>query len=492
MRVPTQVDPPLRGLRARAARGTVVNALFMGAVTSVGLVQGVLVARLLPTDAYGVWGLLMAAFMTLLVLGSVGVEDKYLQQQDDDQQRAFEVAFTLQVLLVPVLAALMLVAMPLLALLYDEPRVTAPGLALALAIPAFALQVPLWVHYRRMDFVRQRLLGSIDPLVTLVVTVALALAGLDVWALVLGAVAGSWAAGIVMALTSPLPLRLRWAPEAMRAYRGFSWPLFVGALSTVLLVQVPVVVASRTLGVTAVAGITLATTISQFAHRVEELVTQSMYPAICRVQDRRELLWEAFWKSNRLALLWAAPLGAGVALFAGDFVQFVIGEKWRFAVPLIAVYGLTAVVNQVGFNWTAFFRAVGDTRPVAAAGTVNLAAVLLIAVPLLATRGLTAFGAGLAAASLIGVAVRLRYVRSLFGGRPLVGRIARGMAPTVPAAGAVLLARALEPGGRSAGRVVAEVALFGVVTLLATGLSERGLLRESVGYLRRGAAPVPS
>ena len=50
------------------------------------------------------------------------------------------------------------------------------------------------------------------------------------------------------------------------------------------------------------------------------MVTQTLYPAICAVKDRPDLLFESFWKSNRLALLWAAPIGAAAALFAGDFV----------------------------------------------------------------------------------------------------------------------------------------------------------------------------
>ena len=44
-----------------------------------------------------------------------------------------------------------------------------------------------------------------------------------------------------------------------------------------------------------------------------------MYPAICAVQDRLELLRESFVKSNRLALMWAMPFGVGIALFAATW-----------------------------------------------------------------------------------------------------------------------------------------------------------------------------
>jgi PST family polysaccharide transporter len=482
------IDGPVSDLRAQAARGTVVNAAFMVGLSGLGLVQGVVLARLLPTDVYGVWGLLMAAFMTLIMLGSVGIDDKYIQQDDPDQQRAFEVAFTIQMLLAPVFLVVLLVGMPLFALVYGRSDIIGPGLVLALAIPAMAFQMPLWAHYRRMDFLRQRTLQAIDPVVTFAITIALALAGLRVWALVIGALAGTWIASLAIASTSPYRLRLRVDRDAVREYRRFSWPLFVGAISTVLLIQGPVTVGSRVLGVTAVAGIALANGISMFTTRVDELVTTSMYPAVCRVKDRADLLFEAFWKSNRLALLWAAPLGVAAALFAGDFVHHVIGEKWRFAVPLIAAYGLTAVVNQIAFNWTAFFRALGDTRPIAVGSAINLAAVMGIAVPLLALEGLTAFGIGLGASAVIAVVVRLWYLRRIFPEASFAPHIARGIVPTLPAAVVVLAMRAVDPGGRSPGRVALEAVTFAVMAITATVLSERELLREAVGYVRGRAA----
>ncbi|MEA2426689.1 MAG: lipopolysaccharide exporter, partial [Thermoleophilaceae bacterium] len=344
-------------LRGRTARGTIVNAVFTVVTNAIWVVQGVALAAILPTSVYGEWGLLMAAFITLLMLGSVGIDDKYIQQDDPDQQRAFEIAFTLQMLLGVVFVVVILVGMPLFALVYGRTDIAGPGMALAASIPALALQMTVWAHFRRMDFLRARRLQAIDPVVTCAATIALAVAGLGIWALVLGAMAGSWAASIAMVRSSPYPLHLRWDRTAFREYSAFSWPLFVAALSTVILIQAPVIVAARAIGLTAVAGIALANNISIFTKKVDDLVTQTIYPAICAVKDRRDLLFEAFWKSNRLALLWAAPLGTGVALFAGDFVHYVIGDKWRFAVSLIAAFGLAAAIDQIAFNWTAFFRA---------------------------------------------------------------------------------------------------------------------------------------
>jgi O-antigen/teichoic acid export membrane protein len=263
----------------------------------------------------------------------------------------------------------------------------------------------------------------------------------------------------------------------------------VGAVSLVLLVQVPLTVSARLLGVAAVGGLTLATNISRFTTRVDDVVTLTLYPAVCAVKDRADLLFESFWKSNRLALLWATPLGAAAALFAGDFVHYIIGPKWRFAVPLIALFGINALLNQVGFNWTAFFRARGETRPVGVANAFGLVTALGIAIPLLVTDGLTGLGIGLCIATGLTVALRLWYLRRLFGDLPILGHISRGIGPTIPAVVTVLVLRAVRSGSDDPVWVAVEAIAYAAIAIAATYLSQGELLRESFSYLR-GRAPA--
>jgi PST family polysaccharide transporter len=479
-------------LRTRTARGTMVNGAFLVGTNALTLVKGVAVAGFLTASQYGTWGLLMAAFMTIIALGGVGVDDKYVQQDDADQQRAFQIAFTCQTLLGVIFFFAVLGGMPLFALLYGHSQMIVPGLALALALPALVLQTPLWTYYRRMDFARQRSLQAIDPVVSLIAVLSLAAIGLGVWALVVGELLGTWCAAIVIARSSPYPLRFHWDRSAIREYTRFSWPLLVGAISTVLIIQVPVTVSMRLLGVAAVGALALAGNISQFTSRVDDLVTQTLYPAICAVQNRTDLLFESFWKSNRLALLWAAPLGAAAALFAGDFVHYVIGAKWHFAVPLIALLGINAAINQIGFNWTAFFRARAETKPIAITNVFALVSTLALAVPLLFVGHLTGLGIGFCAATTLTVSLRLWYLRRLFGELPVLRHVTHGLGPTIPAVAVVLAVRLLHPGADSGLWTAVEAGAYAIVAGGVTWVWQGALLRESLGYLRGPSATAPA
>ena len=478
-------------LRLRTARGTIVNSIFMVALAALGLVKGFVVAALIPVSDYGVWGILIATLAAVALLKDVGVSDKYVQQDDADQELAFQHAFTVESIMSAAALVLAAVAIPIASSAYGLPQLVAPGLVLALAMPALALQSPVWVFYRRMEFIRQRSIQAVDPVASFLVTIALAVAGLGYWSLVVGALVGIWAAALAAMIASPYKLRFRLERGTLRRYFSFSWPILFVGFGNLLLMQLAAFVGQATLGLAGTGAIVLATTIPIYAARVDDIVSQTIYPAICAVKDRTDVLLETFVKSNRLALMWGMPFGVGVVLFTDDLIVYVIGERWRPAAVLIAAFGALAAVNQIGFNWTAFYRARDNTKPLAVSMAIALVPYCAIAIPLLATDGLDGYALGMAVMTLVGLVTRFVYLRRLFPSFRAWFHILRAVAPTVPAAALVLAVRWLEQGPRSPALAAAELALYSVVTVLATVAFERSLLREVLGYLGR-REPTPS
>jgi O-antigen/teichoic acid export membrane protein len=478
-----------RTMRQHVARGALVNGAFLTLVSGLAMLKGLIVAGFLTRSEYGVWGILIITFGTLIWLRDVGVGDKYIQQDEDDQEAAFQKAFTLELIVTGAFALLLLTAVPVMSLAYGRSDLIGPGLVLVGAVVLGVLTTPVWVFYRRMDFVRQRLLQSIDPVVAFAVTVALAVAGVGYWSLVLGAAAGAATGGVVAAIASPYRLRLRYDRGTARQYVGFSWPIVAESGAGIVIAQGSVVAGNATLGAAGVGAIALSSSISMFTDRVDGIVTATLYPAICRLRDRVDLLLEVFVKSNRLALMWGIPFGTALTLFADDLVRFGLGEEWQPAVALLQVFGVAAAAGHLGFNWTAFYRARGETRPLAIVAVMTMLSFLVVAVPLLATEGLDGFAWGVAAMTAVAIAGRTYFVTRLFPGFSLARHALRAAAPTIPAVLAVLAARALEDGERTLGVSLAELGLYVLVTLAATAAFERKLLLEVVGYLRSAGAP---
>ncbi len=473
------------GLRIRAAHGTIVNAVFLTSVNTLALIRGFLVAGFLSTTQYGIWGTVLVVLATLALLRQIGIGDKYIQQDEGDQELAFRKAMTFEFGLSLIALVLGLVLVPLLAAIFGRSDIVAPALVALLVVPAYALQSPLWIFYREMDFLRQRKLQAIDPILGFVLAVALLIAGAGYWGLIIGIVTGAWAGAIVSLRACPYKLAFAFDRETLRAYASFSWPLLLAGGAAVVVGNGLLIVGEATIGLSGVGIIALASVISQYSDRADQAITQTIYPTICVVKDRADLLYEAFVKSNRLALMWGAPFGFGLALFAEDLVQFGIGERWRPGIGLMQAIGVAVAIHQIGFNWDAFYRALGRTKPIGVASAIAIVAFLAISLPLLATDGL----AGLALATLlvegVNFALRMFYLRRMFPTFRLIRHTVRALLPSVPAVAVVLGVRMLAGEETTLAAALGLVALYVIVTIVATGLLERRLLREIVAYLRR-------
>ena len=426
------------GLRILAARGTIVNAIFLTSVNTLALIRGFLVAAFLSTTEYGVWGVVLVVLATLQFLRQIGIGDKYIQQDEADQELAFRKAMTFELGLAAIALVVGLVLVPVMAAAFGTPEILAPALVSLLVVPAYALQAPLWIFYRELDFVRQRKLQAIDPILGFVIAVALLIAGAGYWALIVGIVIGAWAGALVSVRACPYKLGLAFDRDTLRAYASFSWPLVLAGGAAVVVGQGLLAVGEAKLGLAGVGIIALASVISQYSDRADQAITQTIYPTICAVKDRADLLYEAFVKSNRLALMWGAPFGFGLALFAEDLVQFAIGERWRPGIGLMQAIGVAVAIHQIGFNWDAFYRALNRTKPVGVAAVIAIVAFCAIALPLLATEGLR----GLALATLlvegVNFAVRMFYLRRLFPTFRFIRHTARALLPSVPAVALVV------------------------------------------------------
>src|SRR5581483_8933822 len=81
-----EVDTGGRSVRVHAARGVLVNTAFDIGLSGLGLLRGLVLAALISSTAYGVWGILVVSLGVLARLNLVGISDKYIQQDEPDQK----------------------------------------------------------------------------------------------------------------------------------------------------------------------------------------------------------------------------------------------------------------------------------------------------------------------------------------------------------------------------------------------------------------------
>lgn len=470
-------------LRGFAARGMAVNTAFDVALQLLSLLRGFLIAALLTRSDYGVWGILAVSLGVLSRLKLIGVSDRYIQQDDPDQELAFQQAFTMEAIVTAATMAPLILALPIVGVVYGHWKVVPPGAVILLALPAQPFSAAVWVFYRRMQFARARLLQALDPVTSFVVTVGLAVAGVGYWALVGGLLAGAWSTAIACGIRSPYRYRWRFDRRTMRIYRMYTWPILVSVIASIVLANSASIAVNIKLGLAGVGVVALVASITAFSTNVDDIVSGTIYPAICAVQDRLDLLRESFQKANRLALMWAMPFGIGLALFSADLVRYGLGKRWEPAVGLLQITGVVVAFGHIGFNWDDYLRARAVTKPIGQTAVATAAAFLAIGVPLTLSQGFVGLGIGIAAQAFVSLGFRVYYLRRLFPGFAFARHSARAAATTAPAAATILVLRALVPGFAGLGPAIAELALFLSITAATTWIIEGGLLREAAGYM---------
>lgn len=482
----------IRDVRRHVARGMLTNGGFQVGLLGLTAFRGFAVAAFVSRSDYGLWGLIALTLWTAMGLKSqFGAGEKYVQQSDLDQEHAFQRGFTMEVIFTSAAVPVAVAAVLAVVLVTGNWHVLAPAMLLLLLLPAAALQFPLAVFYRQMQFRRQRALMAVDPVVTAAVMIALAAAGAGYWSFVIGMLAGAWTLAIVVARACPYRLRLRYDRGTLRKYVQFSAPLLVSAISVLALFYVIYLVGSHAIGVAGLGAYTLAGNLLQFTDQADSIVTETLYPAVCAVKERIALLSEIFVKSNRLSLIWAVPFGTGMTLFASDLVRLILGSRWEPAVPVLQVMGLVTAVHHVGYNWAAFVKARGVTWPLAVSGVATPAVVIGAGVPLMYSDGLVGLAIAFALGECVSFLIRGLWMARFFTGVRIVRHLLRAFAPTAIAALPILLGRALLGSERTLLAAVMAFALYVVVTAGATFALERPLLSEAFGYLtRHGAQPA--
>jgi O-antigen/teichoic acid export membrane protein len=322
-----------------------VLAKLLGQLISWGVT--LIVLRLLAPADYGLMAIVTVIVSIIAGLAEFGFGASLIQAPKLDRRELSRIAGALGALNIGC-GVLVAAAAPLAAAWLGEPR-------LELLIQISALQflfaaieiVPQALVHRELDFARVARIEIAATVVGSLGTLALALAGAGVWALVLGGLAGTVARASAFVLLG-----------------GFVWPsldlkgighhIRFGGIVTVtrmfwqITYQMDTLIAARffsreTLGLYSVA-MHLATLPMSKAMGI---VNQVAFPAVARLQDELPRLRLRLLESLRLLAFIAIASLWGTAAVAEEFVDVVLGEKWHAAETALQLVSAVAPLRML-------------------------------------------------------------------------------------------------------------------------------------------------
>ncbi len=491
MSAPAQ--PLARQLKERALKDTAAAIGVAGLSRLIFLLQQLLLARLLPEEAFGQYAFAMMVVGLPALLVNLRGAEAIIQNSDDDRRfhDLVDTAFTLQLVLASIMALLLIAGRGILAALLDKPYL-APLLA-AISLLLFTstggpsantgpLMLPAALLERRLEFVPARLPELANVSVNLAVSLALALLGQGVWSLVWGFATGAFAQALLLWMLARFRPRLRISRSVLRRYLGFSWPLYLSYILSWGYLNADYFFVGRWKGEGRLGLYYMAFTISQLPLQARFILSRVALPTFARARQEPTLLQRAYTLTTRYALA-AAGLAAGVGIgLAEPTVRLLLGERWLPAVPALQILLLSTFL-RLGFGFNGeLLISLGRTDAFLWATAAALGTLLALGPALLTLWDIPGMAWAVAGSSLASAALSCIII-----GRELkvtyTSLVAPALACTLLTAPAGLLLAPHVRGfigliGAGAGLVI----LYGAVFLV---LFERGAARRLWAYLRR-------
>jgi len=369
------------------------------------LATSIVLARLLVPDDFGLIAMAVAIGGLARAVGDFGVS-ALVVQRESLESGFVRAAFTLNLITFVGLAAVQIALAPLGGLVLSDKRVVGIIAVLALAVPLQGLASFFQALLRRdLAFSRIAKLNLVAVVVTSFVACSLALAGLGVWSLVAAQIAAAATMALQAWSVNRIPVGLdlaaarRWLPEIL------SFGKFATGNSVVnyLVQNMDYLLIGRLLPTAQLGFYYFAFEKSRLlSRRVLDLYSGLALPVFSRLSHDTERVRRAYQTATVAALFLIAPMVSYLAFHARLVIPLVFGEQWLPSVIVFQILSIHVIVNAVTSGIGSVLYAVG--RP-----DISFKIVRWIVLPL----GLAYF-AGARLAGIVGVALAVAVVKSLF------------------------------------------------------------------------------
>lgn len=389
------------GLRRDVIRGlawkSVSQLVTQGSRVAVGLV----IARLLTPDEYGLAAMAIAFSALALVIADPALGAALIQRATlTEADRSTVFWFTVAAGLACTVAALLL-ARPVADFFGNED--VAPLFAVEsitfLLVALSATQTALLT--REMAFRSLELRDMAGTVTGAVAAIALAFAGAGAWAIIAQSVVSASVATALIWRFSTWRPSLTFSLDSLRSSGSFGGKLFVARLASYLNLNADNLLIGRylgagPLGVYALAYNVMITPLARVAAPVHGV----LFPALARLQGDPDRLGRAWLRGTRLTAAVTVPGFLGMLAVAPDFVPVVLGTRWNDAVPVLQLLCLAGIVQALQSTLASILQA------------TNRAGTYLRFMLFSSTLNVTAFAVGLEW-GLVGVAASFAVAKAL-------------------------------------------------------------------------------
>lgn len=344
---------------------TVVNSLaikFLEQLLTKGtsVIVSIVLARLLDVEDFGVIAILTVFTNLASAIIEGGLSTSLIQMKEVDD-RDYSTVFYTSGLLAVLLYAVLFVAAPYIAMVYEYPELSlylrVTGVMLFLT-PFNATQ--LGYVYRNMMFKRLFVSSVSASLLSGACGIVLAMFGAGVWALIAQIVSASVTSVLVLFLIIPWKPKLQFSFARLKRHFSYGWKMLISSLVDTLYIDLQALIIGKRYTKDDLAYYNNGDKYPKMLITSMNTAVQSvMLPVFSAEQDDKASLKKIMRKTVSYSSFLLFPAMLGLAAVAENFVLLALTEKWSNCVIYLQLACFAYAVRPINSCNLQAIKAIG-------------------------------------------------------------------------------------------------------------------------------------
>ena len=318
-----------QSLKDKTKKGLAWNLVERFATEGVQFIFGILLARLLSPDDYG----LIAMPLVFLAVAQCFIDSGFstaLIRKPDISEKDYSTAFYFNIGVGIVCYAVLFFSSPLIADFYNQPILSDLLKFTALATlfnPLCAVQQAILT--RKMDFRAQAIISLIGAIISGVIGLVMAYNGYGVWSLVFQQVGGYVIRTLLFwAIVKWRPIKT-WSKDSFNYLWGFGSKVLIQGLIANIYENLYPIVIGKYYSANDLGNYTRA---RQFTK-----IPSVVLPVFSSIQNDNERIKSVFRRMIKLSAFCIFPLMLGLSALADPLIRLLLTDKWESCIILIQI-----------------------------------------------------------------------------------------------------------------------------------------------------------
>lgn len=341
-------------LKNKTVKGLGWSALDNAARYGMQFMIGIVLARLLSPDDYGLLGLVGIVTVVCTALVNGGFTTALIRKKDateEDYNTVFICNLTMSLLLYGVT----FLCAPLIADFFSReeltPLVRVSSLGLIIGALGMVQQTRLT---KRIDFKTQTKITLVATAVSGLLGIGMALTGFGVWALVGQQLTSQIISTILLYIYNRWIPCLRFSIESFNELFGFGWKMMVSILLDAVWKELNQVVVGKFYNPATLGQYTRAKHYAQlFSQNLTAVMERVTYPVLSSIQDEKERMVSAYRRMIRTSMFITTVALFSLGAVSEPLIYCMIGPKWHEAstyLPLICITYSLYPLHAINLN----------------------------------------------------------------------------------------------------------------------------------------------